>query len=541
MLMFSTDPRKLDRSRSVLTLVLLAVVLIVPAVIMNEKSATFDEVTHLPAGYSYLVERSIRYNPQHPPLIKEICALPLLSLDLRYPENPSENEWSFGRDFLFRQDAQRILFWGRVPALLLSLGLASLVTMWATQLWGWWGGLLALFLYAFDPTITAHSQLVATDVGVACFSVLYLWGLRCYLQNPTWKILLFSGAALGLALGAKFSAVVLVPISVALLAIAACSARRNEALTPSCATSNLENHPPRISFWRNLVALSVMTLVAAFIVWAAYFFPKDPLFYWKGIQTVNRDRGVQPYFYLLGTLKPGGWKTYLLIAWLVKTPIPSLLLTVAAVVMSIKGWRTTWFDEAFLVVPAVGYFFFYSMFADNIGVRYLIPCFPFLYIFIGRVVQGLRSASLVYKLLFSALLAWNVSEYVAIAPDHLSYFNQIAGGADNGMEWLSDSNLDWGQGLIQLRRFLEEQKISDYAFFYFGTADPAYYGIRGRRIEGFDFVIRPTRGVVIMSSHLVTRARDVLDRVFGNGPLNWLRRQEPVHIVGHAYYVYEIR
>jgi hypothetical protein len=285
----------------------------------------------------------------------------------------------------------------------------------------------------------------------------------------------------------------------------------------------------------------VMTLVAAFIVWAAYFFPKDPLFYWKGIQTVNRDRGVQPYFYLLGTLKPGGWKTYLLIAWLVKTPIPSLLLTVAAVAMSIKGWRTTWFDEAFLVVPAVGYFFFYSMFADNIGVRYLIPCFPFLYIFTGRVVQGLRSASLVYKLLFSALLAWNVSEYVAIAPDHLSYFNQIAGGADNGMEWLSDSNLDWGQGLIQLRRFLEEQKISDYAYFYFGTADPEYYGIRGRRIEGFDFVIRPTRGVVIMSSHLVTRARDVLDRVFGNGPLNWLRRQEPVHIVGHAYYVYEIR
>jgi len=143
-------------------------------------------------------------------------------------------------------------------------------------------------------------------------------------------------------------------------------------------------------------------------------------------------------------------------------------------------------------------------------------------------------------MLLGALLAWNVSEYAAIAPDHLSYFNQIAGGSQNGMEWLSDSNLDWGQGLIQLRRFIEQQRITDYAYFYFGTADPEYYGIRGRRIEGFDFVIRPTRGVVIMSSHLVTRARDVLDRVFGNGPLNWLRRQTPVHIVGHAYYVYEI-
>ena len=110
MLISSTRPRRLHRYRGVTIFLLLAVVIFVPAVIMTEKSATFDEVTHLPAGYSYLIERSIRYNPQHPPLIKEICALPLLLLDLQYPENASENEWIFGKEFLFRQDAQRILF-----------------------------------------------------------------------------------------------------------------------------------------------------------------------------------------------------------------------------------------------------------------------------------------------------------------------------------------------------------------------------------------------------------------------------------------------
>jgi predicted membrane-bound dolichyl-phosphate-mannose-protein mannosyltransferase len=213
-------------------LTLLAVVIVVP-VIMTEKSATFDEVTHLPAGYSYLIERSIRYNPQHPPLIKEICALPLLLLDLRYPESPSENEWIYGREFLFRQDAQRILFWGRIPALLLSLGMASLVAVWATHLWGWAGGLLALFLYTFDPTLTAHSQLVTTDVGVACFSVLYLWALRSYLRNPTWKSLLLSGLTLGLALGAKFSAVVLIPFS-RLLCVAAFRGQLIRRATEGC-------------------------------------------------------------------------------------------------------------------------------------------------------------------------------------------------------------------------------------------------------------------------------------------------------------------
>ena len=221
MRMPSRDSLSLERCRCIAVLVLLAVVMVVPAIIMTEKSATFDEVTHLPAGYSYLIEHSIRYNPQHPPLIKEICALPLLLLDLRYPERPSENEWTYGRDFLFRQDAQRILFWGRIPNLLLSLGMASLVAMWARHLWGWGGGLLALFLYAFDPTITAHSQLVTTDVGVAFISLLYLWALRSYLRNPTWKSLLLSGCALGLALGAKFSAVALIPISAVILAVAA--------------------------------------------------------------------------------------------------------------------------------------------------------------------------------------------------------------------------------------------------------------------------------------------------------------------------------
>src|SRR6185295_11627876 len=177
-----------------------------------------------------------------------------------------------------------------------------------------------------------------------------------------WKTLLLSGAALGLALGAKFSAVVLIPVSVILLVVAAYRTQPNKGLALSSARNGGELPPGFL--WRNLAALSLMTLLAAVFVWAIYFFPKDPLFYWKGIQAVNRDRGVQPYFYLLGTLKPGGWKAYLLIAWLVKTPIPSLLLTVAAAAMSIKGWRTTWFDEAFIVVPAVGYFLFYSMFAD---------------------------------------------------------------------------------------------------------------------------------------------------------------------------------
>ena len=538
------DPNGFDRFWRLIATLVLAISFILPVIFMSQKSATFDEVSHLPAGYAYLTERAIRYNPQHPPLIKEIAALPLLFLDLHYPEKPPDNEWIFGREFLFGQDAQKILFWGRIPVVVLSTVTALLVMFWATKLWGKTGGVLALCLYALDPTITAHSQLVTTDVGVACFSVLYLSCLRNYLQKPDWKRLLFSGLALGLALGSKFSAVILIPATLLLLWIAtfhSASAENGAIGSSSRRIDSAKSWENWRSVGRYLPAFGVMMGLAAVFLWAIYFFPRDPLFYWKGIQAVNRDRTATAHFYMMGMLKPGGWKFYLLIAWLVKTPIPFLLLFIFAVGAWLKGSRSTLLDEAFLIVPAVSYFVFYSLFADNLGIRYLIPCFPFLIIFTARTVVKLSGAGRLQKLLLALLLFWNVLEYAAIAPDHLSYFNQAAGGSDKGLEWLSDSNVDWGQGLIQLQRFIQDRGITDYAYFYFGTADPEYYGIRGRRITNFDFVIRPTRGLVVLSAHIIPRARSVLDRAFGNGPLNWLRHQAPVHIVGHAYYVYEIR
>src|SRR5262245_48666355 len=247
----------------VAVILLLAVVFIVPAAIMSQKSPTFDEVSHLPAGYSYLIERAIRYNPQHPPVVKEMCALPLLFLGLRYPANLPENEWVFGKEFLFRQNAQRIIFWGRSFALLLSLGMALVVLLWSTRLWGWAGGLLGLFLYALDPTITAHSQLVTTDVGVACFSVLYLWALRSYLRHPNWTKLLLSGLTLGMALGAKFSAVVLIPVSFVLMILASflgdCGTGIAEPRKTPSALASIRN---------NLVAFCLIAAVASVFVWA---------------------------------------------------------------------------------------------------------------------------------------------------------------------------------------------------------------------------------------------------------------------------------
>ena len=535
---------------------LVALAFVIPAIIMRDKSVTSDETAHLPAGYSYLTTRVVKLNPMHPPLVKELAALPLLVLDPIMPVDPGTlvtqdlpltYQWEFGKQFLDGEDGDRLLFWGRVPAVLLSAGLAVLVMLWAQRLWGPLAGLLALALYVFDPTITAHAQLVTTDVGMAFFGTLFLYLLRRYLDRPSWARLILAGLALGLALCAKFSGVVLVPIAAFLVLLAAWRDReqartRNEgaqpgrgarrraqrlapAVTPTIANP-LVGGPRSARLLCVAGATALLAVLASIVVWAIYFFPSDPLFYWKGIQTVNKDHNPSYPFYLMGTLKQGGWAYYLLVAWLLKTPLPSLLLLAGAVLAFWRGVRATWLDEAFLIVPAVAFFIGYSATADNLGVRYLIPVFPFFFIFTARLVPAVASARRWAAIAVGALLVWHVAEFVSIWPDHLSYFNQIAGGPRRGPEWLDDSNVDWGQGLIQLRRYLDAEGVRDYQICYFGNADLPRYGIHGQPLRE----VRP--GVVVLSTHCWARLRASLERQYGRGPENWLAHSDAEGIRG---------
>ncbi len=353
----------------------------------------------------------------HPPLVKELCALPLLVLRPQLPVDratlalgdfPFAYQWEFGKKFLYTQDGDRLLFWGRVPAVLLSTGLAVVVMLWAAHLWGPTASLLALVLYVFDPTVAAHAQLVTTDVGMAFFGTLFLYLLRRYLAAPSWKRLILSGLALGLALGTKFSGVLLVPIAAGLLGFAAWGGSEERGARPEgarrgrprrlarAATPTVANPlagGPRSARLACAAGVTVVLLVLAGVaLWAIYLFPTDPLFYWRALQTVNADHNPKYAFYLMGALKQGGWSYYLLIAWLVKTPLPSLLLLAGALLAFWRGVRAPRLDEAFLAVPAVAFFIGYSATADNIGVRYLIPAFPFLFIFTARLVPAVASA-----------------------------------------------------------------------------------------------------------------------------------------------------
>ena len=297
----------------ILVLILLTVTFLLPFFSAQNFSAASDEITHLPSGYSYWKTGLIQLNPQHPPLVKLLAAFPLLFLDLKFdPQDPKlsgplKDEWQFGWNLLFANDADQLLFWGRLPMMLLSLLLGFYIFKWGKEMFGQRAGLLALFIYAFMPAIIANAQFVTTDLPVTAFSFVtlyYLW--KFFVPMPEVvpqpvehlsqksKHLIYSGLFLGLALGSKFSAILLYPIIVLLL---------------------VTYFWPREESWEEKTSQAVKWFAALFgisfaVVYLTYLLPLDFSFYLKGLKTVYADWGNNYKFYFNGSFSVSGWWYY---------------------------------------------------------------------------------------------------------------------------------------------------------------------------------------------------------------------------------------
>jgi len=185
-------------------------------------SATFDEVAHIGAGYTYLKYRDSRLNPEHPPLMKDLAALPLMFLNLKFDinhpfwnsENINDRQWTAGNLLLYGSgnDPDKIIFWARLPIMLLALFFGWLLYRWTSSLYGERVGLIVLFLYAFSPTFLAHSRYVTTDLAAAFGFFIGLASFLRFLEKPAVGRAAAAGACLGIALLLKFSLFLLLPI-----------------------------------------------------------------------------------------------------------------------------------------------------------------------------------------------------------------------------------------------------------------------------------------------------------------------------------------
>jgi hypothetical protein len=471
---------------------LLAVFALLCAHGLRWDTPTVDEFAHLPAGYHYLQTGRFELFPLNPPLVKILCALPLLalhpSIDTAAPvQNTGWYPWVFGTDFMERNraDYDRIFLVGRLPAVALGLLLAALVYLWARDLYGDEAGLIALLLTVFCPSLIAHAHLATVDAGFAAFAVLALYLFHRFVHRPSPGGLAACGIALGLAELAKFTGLLLYPLFALLAAIALVrgESRRERAVG-------------------SVASLAALFLISLLVLDAGYLFqgvgrtagtyrfqsrllrtassvlPAGtplplPSAYLQGLdalQLVN-DQGEFPE-YLFGRWSREGSKAYYLVTLLYKTPLPLLL----AFLLAPLARRKETCGEYFLWLPALVLFLDFSLFTKvHYGIRYILPVLPLATIWAARLVPWARSRSRAVQIAALVLLLTYPFSALLATPDTISYFNLLAGG--QGDRILLDSNLDWGQGLKRVRATMDQEGIQSIGLAYFGHVDPAIYGI----------------------------------------------------------------
>jgi len=191
-------------------------------------SLTFDEGPHIAVGYAYLRTGDLRLQPVHihPPLANVLAAAPLL-LQPALPDPRQIDGWEIASlsavtDAVVWQypHPARMALAARLPIIGMTLLLAAVVCRWATDLWGPRGGLLALFLLAFDPNVIAHGSLVTTDMAVTLWGTASLFLAARALRCPRGSFAAGTGFLLGLALASKVSAVSLIPALLVLALLA---------------------------------------------------------------------------------------------------------------------------------------------------------------------------------------------------------------------------------------------------------------------------------------------------------------------------------
>lgn len=512
---------------------LLAAFLLQAILSMRLTSVTYDETAHLPAGYAYWKTLKIHLNVEHPPLVKLLCAAPLLllnpTIDLNAPDysGPDENEWTFGERFLASNDVERIMFWARLPVVMLGLLLGCYVYKWAKNRFGDAAGLAALFLYVTSPNILAHTRLVTTDVGMACFITMTLYHWWRYLNDRTLKRhLLMTGISFGMAMATKYLVIIFIPLLFLYMLISISKGARSL------------NKRRQIDLLNDGTFDAILVYgMAALVVWATYFFPLTSNFYTYGMSYIQVTRFSMFEYYLLGHFKPAGWASYFLIGFLLKSQAPFLLLLVLSALLW-KKITPTWRDDLYLLLPVLLVFAVISPRAANIGSRYVLTVYPFLFVFVSRFTTlflGRRTLRFIGCL----LILWQSASVLRAYPDYLGYYNEFVGGPARAPYLMNDSNTDWGQGLILLRNYMEEQNLKTVQLKFSGNIPPEIYGINHEPVSDADWNKVPSERVyAISTNHLVA---GVLQAKKKGHRSDWLYRYEPSAKLGTSIWIYDFR
>ncbi len=543
-------------------------------------SVTTDESPHVTAGYSYLTQKDMRLNPEHPPLMKDLAGIPLLFKNIKIDtehyswKTDINGQWTFGTHFLYESgnNPDELIFNARLAVMLIFVLLGIFVYIWTKERYGAKTGLLGLFLTVFSPNIIAHGRYVTTDVAAAFAFVLGSYFFVKYITHQTTKNLIFAGIAFGIAQLLKFSLIILVPLFVFTGLVYWLVSKKISfiKLVSSLAgifvigalviwpvyEFHVYKYPPQRQKMDTQFALRSYQVkpLADAVIWAA----DKPLLrpyaqYSLGLLMVFQRTGGGNTTYFMGDVSNIAWKSYFPTVYALKETIPALALILIALLLGIKkisqNWKrkAKWFTENFTEFVWLSFIIIYWALSIkgnlNIGVRHVLPTFPFIYMLTagqisGWVKTGIKPIKVLVVCIFSV---WLGMETISTYPYYLSYYNELAGGPDNGYKYAVDSNLDWGQDLKRLTQYVNENNIDKIKLDYFGGGNPEYYlGNKYERLDAHNTSQR--HGWLAVSASLLQNGRATATKNFQGDTTSykWLDAYTPVAKIGYSIFVYRI-
>lgn len=485
---------------------LIAVQSLLVVLTIHRASPTFDEGNHSFAAYMMLHTGDYGLNPEHPPLVKYLAALPTLGRDLWIPENKNRSfkteAYVDGGEWLARNDGDRnqLIFHMRLAAGVLVPLLALVVFLMARECFGDWAALTALALVVFDPNILGNAALVTTDIGISLFFVAATWCFYRYVKQPTLTRLLVAAIVAGLLLATKHSAILFAPMMLLLIGYEVAAAprgtRRRTALRLGGAFCAIVVIGVLVlwSFYgfRYAARPAPLKMSTTLADWVAPVGAFDsavvnaigrmhllPESYLIGMVDVRRMADHYPTF-IFGRNWPHGVWWYFPSVFAIKTTLGLLALTLVAVLAIAMRKLKLSREVVFVLVPALVYFITAIVFGMNIGSRHLLPFYAYLFILAGAGAAAVARSSRRWFIACAVLVAAHVVSSMTVYPNFMAYANEAFGGPAKLPMLLSDANIEWGQQLFQVKQWQDRHPNEEcwFAYFVHPLIRTETYGIR---------------------------------------------------------------
>jgi glutamine amidotransferase-like uncharacterized protein len=573
--------------------VLLTIHVVLLAWLGAKQSPNVDEPAHLAAGMAMWQYGSFELYCVNPPLMRAVAALPILFMpheevwgDFEGAPRPRP-EFLLGAQFVESHPDrwQGLLVAARWAIIPFSILGGLFCYFWATEMFGRKAGLLALCLWCFSPNILTWSSLICTDGVAAVMGTAAGYSFWRWLKHPLGDRTAIAGSFLGLALLSKMTWLFLFALwPILWLTWRILSAHRESARAPSA------------------VKMTAVLLIGLCVVNLGYGFQGsgtrlgDYQFHSQilggksaidGISANNRFRGTVlawvpvplPSYYVLGLDlqkvdfergKPSylfrqwadhGWWYYYLVGFVLKVPLGTWGLGILAVVMCC--WRRRWFgngdgssphhtnntttsaDRVVLLAPAL---FLLLLVSSQDGMschfRYIVPFLPFAFVWISQVASESASRRVLQPGLVLVLLGWSVFSSMTVYPHTMSYFNEVAGGPENGHRYMLSSSFSWSQDHFYLKKWIQDHPEVDSPYMRLvRSVSLEALGLRNRgaspkskleQQEQHD--IDPTMLGPIPGWHVIS-VQHIHDR---DGGYSYFWNFRPRATIGHSIHVYHI-